>query len=156
VTSPNSTSGRDPGKRMRSCDDRSRSESKHRVKGIRLGLCCIFRDEPIRFRTTRASYLARLTRKEVRQKLSEICLSNVESLYRSLEFCNDSQIGCFRVLSQLLPLYTHREYGYRLEDLGDNSDIRRILGDCRRFSEKNQIRLTFHPDQFVVLNSPRE
>jgi UV DNA damage endonuclease len=55
-----------------------------------------------------------------------------------------------------LPLYTHPEYGYRLEDLNNYSDVQRVLGECCRYSEKHQIRLTFHPDQFIVLNSARE
>lgn len=100
--------------------------------------------------------MARLTRKEAEHKLSELCLANVQSLHQALVFCNENRIGCFRVLSQLLPLYTHPEYGYRLEDLSNYSDIHEVLGECRCYSEKHQIRLTFHPDQFVVLNSPRE
>ena len=35
---------------------------------IRLGLCCIFRDQPIQFRTTTATAIKRLSRDEGRKK----------------------------------------------------------------------------------------
>jgi UV DNA damage endonuclease len=33
---------------------------------IRLGLCCIFRDEPIKFRTTTATVIKRLPRRDAK------------------------------------------------------------------------------------------
>lgn len=65
-------------------------------------------------------------------------------------------IGAFRINSQILPLATHPVTGYRLEDLDDDGSITaafRAAGDRARIDD---IRLSMHPDQFVVLNSEQE
>lgn len=122
---------------------------------LRLGLCCIFRDEPIKFRTTTAAVCMRLTPAERAAKLGEICRYNADSLMQSLEYCASNGIGSFRVLSQLLPLKTHPQAGYQLEDLpGGTETIERLVA-CGEFARSHDIRTTFHPDQFVVLNSQR-
>jgi UV DNA damage repair endonuclease len=71
--------------------------------GIRLGLCCIFRDEPIRFRATTAKYLLRFDRREQLQKLSGLCLQNTHNLLAALRFLQQNGIGAFRILSPFFP-----------------------------------------------------
>ncbi len=122
---------------------------------IRLGLCCIFRAEPIYFRRTTAAALARLPRREQRRKLADLCRANAEALYQALEFCAAHGIGAFRVNSQILPLKTHPTHGYSMDDLPDGDAIRELFLACGRFRKKAGLRLSFHPDQFVLLNSPR-
>jgi UV DNA damage endonuclease len=121
---------------------------------IRLGLCCIFREEPIRFRRKTARSLASMNRKQQLEALSEICLSNAVSLRKALEYCDADHIGDFRINSQLFPLYTHPELGYTLEALPQAEDIARVLSGCRTFSASRKLRTTFHPDQFIMLSSP--
>jgi len=122
----------------------------------RLGLCCIFRKEPIRFRTTTARALASLPRDEQLARLSRLCLENAGSLLLALDAVHRMGIGAFRITSPLLPRYTHRSIGYTLEDLPEGREIRLLLGRAKRFARRHDIRLGFHPDQFVVLSSPRE
>ena len=57
-------------------------------------------------------------------------------------------------MSPLFPRMTHPEVGYRMEQLPDGDRILATLETCRRFALDRQIRLSFHPDQFVVLSSP--
>jgi len=121
----------------------------------RLGLCCQFLHEPIRFRTTTASSLARLPRRDQLEKLSALCLSNSHALESSLRYCATHGIGAFRIASTLLPVKTHPDVGYQLDDLPDANTIRAVLMSCKTFSVEHEIRTSFHPDQFVVLNSPR-
>ncbi|HET6424915.1 MAG TPA: UV DNA damage repair endonuclease UvsE [Planctomycetaceae bacterium] len=121
----------------------------------RLGLCCQFAHEPIKFRTTTASSLARLPRPDQLQKLSVIILSNVEALRSALHYCAAHGIGAFRIASTLLPVKTHPAVGYQLDDLPASAAIRACLEECRTFAADNHLRTSFHPDQFVVLNSPR-
>lgn len=90
---------------------------------IRFGLCCIFRNQPIRFRRTTAKYLSRFTRKEQLNYLSGICLHNAESLMEALAYCKKNQILDFRINSQILPLKTHHEAGYAIEELPDHEQI---------------------------------
>lgn len=121
---------------------------------IRLGLCCIFRSEPIRFRRTTAASLHAIPRDEQLRRLSAIALHNAAALQAALSYCRDHGIGAFRVNSQILPLKTHPEAGYRIDQLPDAERIVALFRGCGRFCRKYDIRTSFHPDQFVVLNSP--
>ena len=122
---------------------------------IRLGLCCMFRDQPIKFRNTTAAAAGRLTRGDSLAKLNGLCLANAESLMASLRFCVENKIGCFRINSQILPLKTHPQHGYGMNDLPDGDEIVRRFKECGVFVKESGLRTSFHPDQFVVLNSPR-
>ena len=122
---------------------------------LRWGLCCQFANQPIRFRTTTATALMRLTSAERRQKLSQLCLSNAEALLESLKYCAANGIGCFRIGSTILPIKTHPLVGYSVEDLPNADVIIQTFRECGTFAVEHQIRTVFHPDQFVVLNSPR-
>lgn len=122
---------------------------------IRFGLCCIFKEEQIKFRRTTARYLSGLGRKEQLAYLADICLFNAKSLKQALTFCRDNRIGDFRINSQILPLKTHPEVGYHIRELPGADTIMETFAACRRFSRDNNIRMGFHPDQFIVLSSPR-
>jgi UV DNA damage endonuclease len=122
---------------------------------IRLGLCCIFRDEPIKFVTTTATAINRMQRPQALAKLSSLCLQNATSLLAALEYCANNGIGCFRVNSQILPVKTHPTCGYQIDDLPEGDEIVRRFKACGEFAARHQLRTCFHPDQFVVLNSPR-
>lgn len=121
---------------------------------IRFGLCCIFRAQPIKFRTTTAAALARMRKPDALAKLSRLCLANAESLRIALQFCAENGIGCFRILSQILPLKTHPTCGYEMDELPDGDEIVGRFKACGQFAKKHRLRTCFHPDQFVVLNSP--
>lgn len=122
---------------------------------LRLGLCCIFYDQPIKFPTTTATALARLPRPEALARLNRLCLANADALAAALQFCHENGIGCFRINSRILPLKTHPDQGYRLEDLADGSEILRRFEACGAFARTHRLRTCFHPDQFIVLNSQR-
>jgi UV DNA damage endonuclease len=121
---------------------------------VRFGLCCIFKEEPIRFRQTTAKYLSGFPREEQLRRLSEICLANAVSLMRALEFCHANGIGDFRINSQILPLKTHPQAGYDIMELPDADKIVDSFKACGQFCRVHSIRTTFHPDQFIVLSSP--
>lgn len=125
---------------------------------IRLGLCCIFREEPIKFRRTTAKSLLALPGRDDRlTRLTEIVRHNLETLRTALEFCTANGIGDFRINSQIFPLYTHPEAGYRFADLptdGAQRSLKELAERCRNFAAEKDIRTGFHPDQFNVLSSP--
>ncbi len=64
---------------------------------IRLGLCCMFRDQPIRFVTTTATAIGKIKRTDALTKLGRLCLENADSLLIALRYCADNGIGCFHV-----------------------------------------------------------
>ncbi len=122
---------------------------------IRLGLCCIFKDQPIKFATTTATAVTKMKRPDALAKLSRLCLANADALLQALRFCSSHGIGSFRVNSQILPLKTHPTCGYEMDDLPDGAEIIRQMKESGKFVKGHGLRTTFHPDQFVVLNSPR-
>ena len=135
-----------------------RSQLKNKAKpasSIRFGLCCIFLEQPIRFRNTTVKAIRRMDRDAALDKLSGLCMTNAKALQASLQFCADNGIGSFRVNSQILPLKTHAECGYDVSVLPDGDEVVRRFKACGEFARTHDIRLCFHPDQFVVLNSPR-
>ena len=122
---------------------------------IRLGLCCIFRDQPIKFGNTTATAIGKMKRADALVKLSGLCMANAEALLAALHFCAQNGIGCFRVNSQILPLKTHQQHGYEMDELAQGKAIVRRFKDCGAFAQQHGLRTCFHPDQFVVLNSQR-
>jgi UV DNA damage endonuclease len=124
--------------------------------GLRLGLCCKFRDQQIKFRDTTVRAMSRLDRDAALARLSELCLSNAQALQEAIDWCADHGIGCFRAMSQILPLKTHPEQGYDVRELPQGEAIVAAFEACGERAKRRNVRTLFHPDQFVVLNSPRE
>lgn len=122
---------------------------------MRLGLCCLFKDEGIAFRTITATTMLGLGEEQRLEKVSGVCRANAESLLAAVKAVQRLGIGAFRIMSPLFPRMTHPEAGYRLSDLPDCGRIEEVLGAVREWSAAHDIRLSFHPDQFVVLSSPR-
>ena len=121
---------------------------------MRIGLCCLFKNEPVTFRTATAKALAALQRSEQLVKLSGICSYNAANLLLAVETVHRLGIGSFRIMSPLFPRMTHPVVGYQLGDLPDGLQISATLERVRSFARGHDIRLSFHPDQFVVLSSP--
>jgi UV DNA damage endonuclease len=122
---------------------------------IRLGLCCIFRKQPIKFRRTTAKHLKKFSRTKQLDLISLVCAQNAGSLLKALQYCRNKGIKDFRVNSQILPLKTHPDVGYRIEELPDHRKIVAAFKACGKFCRENDIRTTFHPDQFILLSSPK-
>ncbi len=123
---------------------------------IQWGLCCMLWREPIKFHTATCRNLSRLHREEQLQKLSSIILHNLNSLQATLEFCVKNEIMAFRISSDLLPLATHPQLGYNWEKIPEATEIAAKFMEIKNFSRIRNMRLSLHPDQFVVPSSPRK
>lgn len=121
---------------------------------MRFGLCCLFVKEPVSFRTATASALQALPRARQLAKLSDICSHNARNLLLALEAAHRLGIGAFRIMSPLFPRMTHPAVGYTLGELPEGDAIGGFLERARDYARQRDIRLSFHPDQFVVLSSP--
>lgn len=75
-------------------------------------------------------------------------VNNIEELFKILVKINDQGIKSFRVSSNLLPLYDSVP-----ELLSNSSEVKSLLNKCGKFILKNNMRITTHPDQFVVISS---
>ncbi len=122
---------------------------------IRWGLCCIFKKEPIKFHRATATYLKKFNRTQQLKYISNICLQNAEALLKALMYCLDNDIKDFRINSQILPLKTHPDIGYSIEELPRYQTIVNTFKTCGKYCRENEIRTTFHPDQFILLSSPK-
>ena len=72
-----------------------------------------------------------------------------------MEQCAALGIGAFRINSRILPLGTHPVSRYTLEALDRTGEIRAAFERAGSLARDRDVRLSFHPDQFVVLNSER-
>ncbi|HEX2251309.1 MAG TPA: UV DNA damage repair endonuclease UvsE, partial [Gemmatimonadales bacterium] len=79
-----------------------------------------------------------------------------QALIAAVERCHQLGIGAFRITSQILPLATHPESGYLLERLDPSGEIEATFSLAGDLARSYDVRLSFHPDQFVVLNSAFE
>ena len=122
----------------------------------RLGLCCLFSKEDINFKTHTAKHLLKFSKKEALGRLSEIIIFNARSLKKAVDFCTKNSIGSFRINSRILPLKTHPEVGYQIDDLPKVTEIMTLFEEVSTLARCNDIRLTFHPDQFTLLSSADE
>jgi UV DNA damage endonuclease len=122
---------------------------------IRWGLCCLVVDAPIGMRAATHAYVSTLEPERRARYLGDIALHNTNALREILLYCATLGIGSFRISSQIFPLATHPVSGYSLPQLPDGEEVVRRLVDARRLAQRHGIRLSLHPDQFVVLNSVR-
>ena len=124
---------------------------------IRWGLCCQFVDATsIKFRSATHRYVSGLAPDVRREYLVGIARENAAALAEAVEFCHVLGIGAFRINSQILPLATHPVTGYTLSTLDEAADLASAFAAVRPLADALGVRLSFHPDQFVVLNSERE
>lgn len=125
---------------------------------LRLGLCCGFvAEESIHFRTTTARYASGLSEDERRRFLFDLAGHNARTLRDAIVWCAAHAIGAFRVPSGLLPMYTHPLIGWRFSR--GRARARTIAAALRGAGDEARrlgVRLSFHPDQFVVLGSASE
>ena len=132
-----------------------RTAALHRHRGPIFGLCCQFTDASPRFRQATATYVLRLAPEQRGQYLADVTGANAIALLHAVERCAELGIGAFRIPSQLVPLATHPAAGIRVPDMPNGDAILRAYAAVRALAELRGIRLSFHPDQFVVLGSAR-
>ena len=96
-----------------------------------------------------------MKRPDALAKLSGLCMANADALLLALQFLRRQRN---RLLSGEQPDSSDQdapEFGYAVDDLPESDEIVRRFKECGKFVKKHKLRTCFHPDQFVVLNSPR-
>ncbi|MDI7741214.1 UV DNA damage repair endonuclease UvsE [Lysinibacillus fusiformis] len=86
------------------------------------------------------------------RKLEQLALTNLENTLRLLKHNVFHEIHFYRLTSRLIPLATHEA----LLDWDYMSPIKDKLREVGEYAAKNSIRIDFHPDHFVVLNSDKK
>ncbi|MCP8971253.1 UV DNA damage repair endonuclease UvsE [Ectobacillus ponti] len=85
-------------------------------------------------------------------KLERIANANLENCLRLLKHNLAYDISFFRFSSKLIPLANHEELG----DWDFIAPLKKNLKELGAFAKEHKMRVDFHPDHFVVLNSPKE
>lgn len=85
------------------------------------------------------------------RKLERIAISNLENCLRLLKHNVGNDIHFFRFSSKLIPLANHEE----LSDWSYMKALKEPLKELADYITLHQLRVDFHPDHFVVLNSPK-
>ncbi len=112
-----------------------------------LGLVCITVGKEVRYRTTTRKQLFSLELADQNARLHELYRHNLVVFARAVDFCREQTIGLYRIPSNIFP-FADTEQGMAI--LQSYAPELAALGERVR---QQPLRLTLHPDQFVVLNS---
>ncbi|WP_042357157.1 UV DNA damage repair endonuclease UvsE [Bacillus rubiinfantis] len=86
------------------------------------------------------------------RKLERIALENIHNTLRLLRHSAASEIHFYRLTSRLIPLANHEA----LLDWDYLKPLQEALRELGNFAKTHGIRIDFHPDHFVLLNSPKK
>lgn len=117
----------------------------------RLGYCCINLTIGKRFTTNRTMRKATFEAKGL-DYVSEITLKNVKDIIHILEWNRINKIFVYRMSSSIVPWQDR----IALEDLKDYKEIVEHLKKAGNFAKFWNMRLSFHPSQFILLSSTKE
>ncbi|KYG33825.1 UV DNA damage repair endonuclease UvsE [Priestia endophytica] len=85
------------------------------------------------------------------RKLERIAISNLENCLRLLKHNLWNEVEFFRLSSRLIPLAGHED----LSDWDYMKPLKPVLSEIKSFLEEHPMRIDFHPDHFVLLNSTK-
>ncbi|RLL46720.1 UV DNA damage repair endonuclease UvsE [Oceanobacillus piezotolerans] len=86
------------------------------------------------------------------RKLERIAQQNLQNTLRILRHNAASDIHFYRLSSRLIPLANHEE----LDDWNYLQPLKSKLQEIGDFATEHQIRIDFHPDHFVLINSTKK
>ena len=116
---------------------------------LKLGLCCLFHKEPIKFKTYTKTALQKLSLLQQRDKILGILLHNIRTLQDSIDYCYKNNIESYRFSSDLFPHYNY------ISTVLSEKDMQFLINKLNLIDTKN-VKLSCHPGQFVNLGSPTE
>ncbi|MDX8047172.1 UV DNA damage repair endonuclease UvsE [Gracilibacillus sp. S3-1-1] len=86
------------------------------------------------------------------RKLERISINNLHNTLRILRHNVASDVYFYRMTSRLIPLANHEE----LQDWNYMKPLKEKLKEIGDYVKEHQIRVDFHPDHFVLLNSTKK
>ena len=85
------------------------------------------------------------------RKLERIALENLENTHRLLKNNYFNEVHFYRFSSKLIPLANHEN----LAGWDFMKPLKGKLAEIGSYVQEHKMRVDFHPDHFVVLNSPK-
>lgn len=107
---------------------------------------------------TTLAWAKRNTRSVAEEKIIDVAKSNILATHALVKKVAtlDHSLRMVRITSDMFSFYTHEDY----KDFWQSSDVQtslaRWMAPIGETARANNVRLSFHPDQFVVLASDRE
>ncbi|MFD0672295.1 UV DNA damage repair endonuclease UvsE [Cohnella sp. GCM10027633] len=86
------------------------------------------------------------------RRLEGIAQANLHNTLRLLKHCRYMDVKLYRITSKIIPLSTHAD----LSDWDPYPALAQGFADVGAFAREHGIRLSFHPDHYTVLSTPRE
>lgn len=112
---------------------------------LKIGYACI----PL---TTKARTNRRLTLKNYsEEKLKSILADNLKDLNKILKHNLNNNIKMFRISSDIVPLGSHIVNTFNWKEY-----FKKELIEIGEFIKKNHIRVSMHPGQYTIINSPNK
>jgi UV DNA damage endonuclease len=87
-----------------------------------------------------------LERKTALQTVTARAINNLNTIYKTLELCSENNWN-YRLGSDVIPLMTLPQANLKWSDF---SECDELFKKCADFIKKHKIRVSMHPDQFVV------
>ncbi|UCC96002.1 MAG: UV DNA damage repair endonuclease UvsE, partial [Candidatus Omnitrophota bacterium] len=84
-------------------------------------------------------------------RLRDTLQNNLDCLLKILDYNVKNNILFFRISSDLVPFASHPVCRFRWYDY-----FKKDFKEIGRFIKKHDIRISMHPDQFTLINSPRK
>ena len=108
--------------------------------------------------TTHAWAKRQKSQRIVEDKLIEIAKRNIQNTHALVKRVAtlDPQLRMLRLTSDMFSFYTMDEYKYFWKSKDVQDSLERWMAPIGETARANDVRLSFHPDQFVVLASERE
>lgn len=131
---------------MQDIKDNTFNQKQHDLK---LGLCCLFHKEPIKFKTYTKTALLKLSDSDRTDKILSTISHNIKTLQEAIDYCVKNNIESYRFSSDLFP---HFDY---ISDVLSDRDMSWLFEKLKNTYTKN-IKLSCHPGQFVNLGSPTQ
>ncbi|MBC1780365.1 UV DNA damage repair endonuclease UvsE [Listeria booriae] len=116
---------------------------------MKLGYACINMSMPSKFKSCRL----KTVEEQGLGKVKEIAVHNLAEVIRVLEWNIAHDIYFFRMSSDLIPFASHPIMTWEWQR---DADILALTAEISRLRNLHDMRLSMHPGQYTIINSPRE
>lgn len=120
-----------------------------------IGLCCMYVKEIKKKNSIELKNIfeeKRLLYSKVnsysKQKIKDTWISNIKNIESNIDVVINDGFKCFRLSSSLFPFYD-----LFIDEIESDEEIKSILSNIGSKLLKNNVRLTMHPSEWVILNS---
>lgn len=131
----------------------------------KIGFCCKFSEvHPTKgiisipeynCKTTTIAWLQRQKKQIAEDKLVDIAKHNITSVNNVINHLSTlpPELRMFRISSDILSAYTHPDYQQFWKSPDVQNSLERWMAPIGEIARKNDVRLSFHPDQFCCIAS---